>query len=244
MKFRFVLAAAAAAAALLFVSCNNTPVDEEEEDDDEPGLVDTSAIQIDGDFADWEGLEGVAEATLPKGDVAFEAMRVFKAYADPDYIFLYFEMDKSDLATMDLFIDTDNSKATGQTANWPEMGAEVLLQASFNPSQSIGASTYNPIVRLYGGEEGGTEWAWVDEAGMNFTTSSAAVDKGGNVIAVELKMIRELMVPVVFGDSFTIGAIIENAGWSIVGKLPAITEDEKAEGTQEAGLVVRVSPKA
>ena len=218
MKFHYILAAAAAAAALMFVSCNqDNPNDEEEEE--EPEVVDNSKIKIDGDFADWALIgSDVVSSTRPTGDIAFDAMKLFKAYADDNYLFFYFEMDPTNLATMDLFIDLDNSKATGQTGNWTEMGAEILLQASFNVDEK-GAGVYNPIVRVYGGEPGGTDWAWVDEAGMNFT-ESAVVAKTDELIQVEMRMIREMMVLPDLGKSFTIGAIIENSGWSIIGKLP------------------------
>lgn len=220
MKFRFILAAAAAASALLFVSCKqDNTTDDEEENNEEQQVVDNSKIKIDGDFADWAALQNVATAVLPAADAAFEALKVFKAYADDSYIFLYFEIDRTDLQTMDLFIDLDNSNATGQTANWTAMGAEVLLQSSFYYDQK-GAAVYNPIVRVYGGEDGGTEWTWIDEAGMNFT-DSAVSPKTDSIIAVEMRMIREMMVLPNLGDSFTIGAIVENAGWSIIGKLPA-----------------------
>ena len=220
MKFRFILAAVAAASALLFVSCKqDDPSEDDEDPNEEQQIEDKSKIKIDGDFADWAALQNVATAVLPETDAAFEALKVFKAYADASYIFLYFEIDRTDLQTMDLIIDLDNSNATGQTANWTAMGAEVLLQSSFYPDQK-GAAVYNPIVRVYGGEEGGTDWAWVDEAGMNFTDSAVSA-KTDSIIAVEMRLIREMMVLPNLGDSFTIGAIVENAGWSIIGKLPA-----------------------
>ncbi len=226
MKFRFILAAAAAAAALLFVSCKqDNPGDEEEIEDEEE--VDNSKIQIDGEFADWAGLEGVASVVLPSsGEIPFDALKVFKGYADADYIFFYFEIDRSTLATMDLFIDLDNDKATGQTANWPEMGAEVLLQASFHDDMKD-AGIFNPIVRVYGGTPGGTEWTWIDEAGQNFTTS-AIFAKSDEIIQVEMRMIKQMMVLPDLGDTFTIGAIVEDSNWSIIGKLPV----------EDAGLTV------
>lgn len=226
MKFRFILAAAAAAAALMFVSCKQDNTGNNDDIDDEPEVVDESAIVIDGEFADWAVLEGASSVVLPEGDIPFDALKVFKAYADADYIFFYFEIDRSTLATMDLFIDLDNDNTTGQTANWPEMGAEVLLQASFVSDQK-GAAIYNPIVRLYIGEPGGTEWQWMDEAGQNFT-NSAIFAKSDEIIQVEMRMIKEMMVLPDLADVFTIGAIVEDSNWSIIGKLPA----------EDAGLTV------
>lgn len=226
MKFRFILAAAATAAALMFVSCKQDNPTDDEEIDDEEEVVDQSAIKIDGEFADWAVLEGAASVVLPEGDIAFDALKVFKAYADADYIFFYFEIDRSTLATMDLFIDLDNNKTTGQTANWTEMGAEVLLQASFN-SEMKDAGIYNPIVRTYIGTPGGTDWQWMDEAGQNFTTS-AIFAKSDEIIQVEMKMIKQMMVLPDLGDTFTIGAIVEDSNWSIIGKLPV----------EDAGLTV------
>lgn len=241
MKFRYILAAVAAASAILFVQCNsdNKAGDDEEEEEEEE-VVDNSLIKIDGDFSDWAGLEGVSVATLPDGEVAYSAMKVFKACADEFYIYLYFEMDCTNLAVMDLFIDLDNSNATGQTANWPATGAEVLLQSSFDHTLKIPASIYNPIVRLYGGEPGGTEWTWIDDAGMNFTTTCVPVKKTDEIICVEMRMIREMMSLEGLQDSFSIGAIIENSNWTIIGKLPCLTEAEKAgeDAPQEAGLRV------
>jgi hypothetical protein len=43
-----------------------------------------------------------------------------------------------------------------------------------------------------------------------------------------MKMIKQMMVLPDLGDTFTIGAIVEDSNWSIIGKLPV----------EDAGLTV------
>ena len=70
----------------------------------------TTAISIDGDFADWDNLEGVVVATCPKDDVAYEQFKTFKVYADEEFIYIFCEFDPENTLVFVPYFDLDNDE--------------------------------------------------------------------------------------------------------------------------------------
>ena len=126
IKKFFAIAAIFAATMMSFTSCDKDPQGGEGNTDTpadvcpdcqknpcecEPEL----AISIDGDFADWDNLEGVAVATLPSGDVKYEQLKTFKAYADAEFIYFFCEFDPENTLVFGPYFDLDNDINTGRT---------------------------------------------------------------------------------------------------------------------------------
>ena len=131
--------AAIAAAMMSFASCEKTPVNNGGENNGEETPADVcpdcqknpceceeaAAITIDGDYADWENLEGVQVATLPKGDVKYEQLKVFKLFADETFIYVYCEFDPENTLVFVPYFDLDNDPTTGNNSKWDGAGYEA-----------------------------------------------------------------------------------------------------------------------
>jgi hypothetical protein len=128
MKKMMTLAAMFAAVMVSFTACekngNNNEGGNNNDDSEEPGLESNAAIQCDGEYSDWEGLEGVVTVTCPADDVAYEQFKTFKVYADEEFIHIFCEFDPEMTLVFVPYFDLDNDPATGNTSKWSGAGYE------------------------------------------------------------------------------------------------------------------------
>ena len=109
MKRIFLSVCAVAAVMFFMESCqkevpvvDNTPSvispDDGTDDEPEPDPADLLPIKIDAEFADWEALDAskVAETVCAEG-ASKTALKKMRVYADDDYIWMYFEIDETQL---------------------------------------------------------------------------------------------------------------------------------------------------
>ena len=253
MKKFMTLAAMFAAVMVSFTACEDqttdpTPTPGEEvcadcgktpcECEAEPEF----AIKIDGDFSDWDNLEGVQVATLPAGDVSYEQLKTFKAYADETFIYVFCEFDPENTLVFVPYFDLDGNPATGNDSKWSGAGYEAKAEGSVfeeldGPAQGA-AHAWDPAFYYYGDPSD------VLDAGLAVTSSVPAAYKNGNW-AFEASILRELVVDsyaAIFSDtktdSFTFGMIQYDLNWDYIGKLPCKTLEQIEAGEKEPMLTV------
>ena len=110
------LAAMFAAVMVTFTACEkngNEGGNNNTGNEDGPEIESNAAIQCDGEYADWEGLEGVVTVTCPADDVAYEQFKTFKVYADEEFIHIFCEFDPEMTLVFVPYFDLDNDPSTG-----------------------------------------------------------------------------------------------------------------------------------
>ena len=237
MKKFFALAAIFAATMMSFSSCEKTPVQGGEQTDPnactecgqnpcvcEPEYV--SPITVDGDFADWAGLDA-SKVSVAKcdADAKWTALKLVKVYADEVYINVYFEFDADQLTDLEsvpfhVYINEDASEAAGNDQFMGQGGQDWLLEGFVYSGGEF--CSYDPYLFSYDGAEDTVEWAYTELLPENSGIGSGA--GAGN--AYEFAIMREMLMGVNLADTFTIGFDIQQ-DWNSVGVLPntAVTDD-------------------
>lgn len=225
MKKFFAIAAMAA----MLIACGDNGDDNKKpgpgNEPEEPEFV--SAITIDGQFGDWAALDAskVVEATLPEGETKYGDLKKVKIYADDLYIYVYYESNEPDPASVyhiDLCINIDNDEMTGGYANvWSNAGVDYLIEGAV---YSEGAFVeYGGEAYPWSGEIGAEGWSWDTAAVI------AGACKGmGTAAGYEIQVTRD-MLPLDFGASFTMGVGLSK-DWGRCGLLPCnvISEEDPA----------------
>ena len=182
---------------------DNTPSvispDDGTDDEPEPDPADLLPIKIDAEFADWEALDAskVAETVCAEG-ASKTALKKMRVYADDDYIWMYFEIDETQLKTdvgavLNVFFNSDNDAATGGNPLGEHLGNDVdyMLQGyCYQPGKY---ASWGPTFWQYAGTPGKVEWKW--------------------------EIMRVIMVDVKFADTFTVGVDLQQ-NWASIGVLP------------------------
>ena len=253
MKKIMTLAAMFAAVMMSFSACNpddTKPQDKpgteqggENEDEGNQEEEPTAAISIDGDFADWDALQGAQVATLPEGDVKYEQLKTFKMYADEEFIYIFCEYDPENTLVFVPYFDLDGDPTTGNDSKWSGAGYEAKAEGSIYDDSVEGVQgepkPWDPTFYYYG--DSTTE---VLAPGMAVTSSVPAAYKNGNW-AFEASILREVLIDTyasVFAGtsttSFTMGMIQYNLDWDYIGQLPCKTLSEIEGGATEPMLTV------
>ena len=252
MKKIMTLAAMFAAVMMSFSACNPDDTKPQDKPDTEQGGENedegnqeeepTAAITIDGDFADWDALEGAVVATLPEGDVKYEQLKTFKMYADADFIYIFCEFDPENTLVFVPYFDVDHDPSTGNNSKWSGAGYEakaegsVFDEAGTEEAPEQGAPhAWDPTFYYYG--ESTEE---VLAAGVAVTSSVPAEYKNGNW-AFEASILREVVleaIRVTDQSKFTMGMIQYNLDWDYIGQLPCKTLSEIEGGATEPMLTV------
>ena len=228
MKKILTFLAMTASILMVSVSCNKNNGDEDDPDGpDEPEYV--APITIDGEFADWAKLPSanVAEAKCDP-EATKTALKVVKVYADPVYVFVYFEWDKDQITyepdvehvPFHCYINTDGDASTGGYGDEFSDACSELLFEGFVYPDGAKVGSYEPGVHEWTGEPNGTGWEWNDLGEFNGLCAGAGIEG-----KYEFQIARELM-PKKLADNFSIGFDIQQ-GWESVGVLPNthVTDD-------------------
>ena len=208
------------------VSCNKN---DDDDDDDNGDSEYVAPIKIDGDFSDWAKLDAskIASATCDK-DATKTALKVVKVYADPIYVFVYFEWDKDQIThepdvehvPFHCYINTDGDAKTGGYGDqFSDACSELLFEGFIYPEGST-VGSYVPVVCEWTGDVNGTGWSWNELGEFNNLTEGAGIEG-----KYEFQIARELM-PKKLADNFSIGFDIQQS-WDSVGILPNahVTDD-------------------
>ena len=227
MKKILTFLAMTASILMVSVSCHKNDDEGEDEGGDEPEYV--APIKVDGDFADWAKLPSanVAEAKCDP-EATKTALKVIKAYADPVYVFVYFEWDKDQIThepdvehvPFHCYINTDGDASTGGYGDEFSDACSELLFEGFVYPDGAKVGSYEPGVHEWTGEPNGTGWEWNDLGEFNGLCAGAGIEG-----KYEFQIARELM-PKKLADNFSIGFDIQQ-GWESVGVLPNthVTDD-------------------
>ena len=228
MKKILTFLAMTASILMVSVSCNKNNGDEDDPDGpDEPEYV--APITIDGEFADWAKLPSanVAEAKCDP-EATKTALKVVKVYADPVYVFVYFEWDKDQIThepevehvPFHCYINTDGDASTGGYGDEFSDACSELLFEGFVYPDGAKVGSYEPGVFKWTGDVNGTGWTWEDLGEFNGLCAGAGIEG-----KYEFQIARELL-PMKLADKFSIGFDIQQ-GWESVGVLPNshVTDD-------------------
>lgn len=240
MKKIFLLMAMAAMAMACDSEVKPTPGNGGVEDDGDDVVT---AIQIDGKYSDWDGLEGVQVATLPKGDVEYEQLKTFKVYADETFIYVFCEFDPENTLVFVPYFDLDNDPSTGNDSKWNGAGYEakaegdVFEEVETDDGPVQGApKAWDPSFYMY--TDSGTEKVCASGIGAVMSSVPAQYN-GGSTWAFEAAIVRELIAgPYNLGSEVTFGMIQYDLDWQYIGKLPCKTWDDRDAGQLETMLTV------
>ena len=200
------------------------------------GTLRASVISVtDNSIADWNSLpaEYVVQAVCPQS-ATLTGLNYVKVYAEREYIYVLVEPNMSDLPDLEyvpfhIFIDTDNSDATGGYGDmFNDANTDILLEgALFLNNQPC---SYAPAVFQWYGQVGGFGWYWGDQS-----VEHSADDCWGAIVCegqldchsqyvngVFEIQINRYSVPAVWNeDAFRIGFEIQQ-NWSAAGVLPQV----------------------
>lgn len=181
----------------------------------------------DASVSDWRDVPSDFLATATSVPSASNtALKNVKVYADQKYINVLVEYDDAQitdksLAPFHMYINTDNSAATGGYGEqWSDADIDIMLEGFvFENNQSV---SYNPMIFQWTGTVGGNEWSWAE---LTATGSPIGLSQMiGNKI--EIQIVREY-IPATWNESgFTIGFDIQQ-NWSSIGVLPNAANGEK-----------------
>ena len=247
-----IFAAMAAAVIMVFSACQEkpdtgkTPSEVCPDCGEDPCVCDpapTGPIQIDGDFADWDALQGVQVATCPADDVLYEQFKTFKAYADEEFIYIFCEFNPENTLVFVPYFDLDNDPSTGNDSKWNGAGYEgkaeggVFEEVETDDGPVQGApQKWDPNFYLY--TDSGTEK--VLDSGMAVLSSVPASYKNGNW-AFEASILREVVLEaygIADATQFTMGMYQYDLNWSCIGQLPCKTFAQKDAGELEPMLTI------
>ena len=240
MKKILTFLAMTASILMVSVSCNKNNGDEDDPDGpDEPEYV--APITIDGEFADWAKLPSanVAEAKCDP-EATKTALKVVKVYADPVYVFVYFEWDKDQIThepdvehvPFHCYINTDGDASTGGYGDEFSDACSELLFEGFVYPDGAKVGSYEPGVFKWTGDVNGTGWTWEDLGEFNGLCAGAGIEG-----KYEFQIARELL-PMKLADKFSIGFDIQQ-GWESVGVLPNSHVTDENPGGLAASLQVK-----
>ena len=196
-----------------------------------------AAIEIDGSFADWAALPTTSYAkTYGDEEATHPALTHCKVYADPNFIYVYFEWDTDaieavpgvDHVPFHCYINTDGDATTGGYGDeFAEACTDILLEGWIYGGGEEGGElgTYDPAVCSWTGEAGANGWSWCDPPliGDGSGVGEGAGVEGKYEFKIDRSMLKDVGYPI--ADVFGIGFDIQQ-NWESVGILPSTAPDE------------------
>ena len=209
-------------------------------------------IITDGDFSDWDNIDPslISEAVCDQ-DARYTALKSFKAFSDPSYLYLLVEFDEEQILDKSLtpfhvFLNIDNSSSTGGYEDmWNEAYIDYMLEGTiFIGDEYV---TWDPYVFKWWGEVGGSGWEWCDPSlspdyennyGALVGEYSGVATSAGNANKFEIAINKFMIPDASFAETFKVGVEIEQ-GWCNVGNLPntACTDDNLTGRSQMLTVV-------
>lgn len=178
-------------------------------------------IVLDGNFADWNDVPAnkLATASLPNG-ASLTALKELKVCADANFIYFYIQYDKTQVAPLDIFFNTDNNTTTGGNSwLWDPCGADYLIEGFVSEKMGDAEVFSWPATS----PQDGWEWVEVVAGGSGIVSMSEVKTVNGNIVAFEASIVRE-MIPTTLADEIGFGIFSSNAEWGETGSLPAVSD--------------------
>ena len=196
-----------------------------------------SAIEIDGDFADWGALEtGTFTKSVSDPDAPWDAVKEVRCYADADFVFYYIKYDAESLEDllanpaeslpMRLNLNTDGEYTSGYTSYFLE-AYDFMVEGHIADNGEFCSFDGGFYQRISGG--------WVKLLAENSGMCCGA----GSGCEYEIRLDREMFneaaklstVPMPMGDEFqTSLRFYTNGGgsWDELSNMPNSSIDEEA----------------
>lgn len=179
----------------------------------EAGTAPAAGITIDGNPADWEGIEGVASATCP-GEAELKGIKSAKAYyGDKLYILAEFSDDALAKGVTDgkLRFHVFFSGANGLLSHkWKDENIEYMIEGkatSGGSYTSFGGNYYK-----FKGEKS-TDWAWEDSSVASSVTSAGS----GNFYEIAIDYAD---YPGGFPEQVEVGIDCADGSYNVIGFAP------------------------
>ena len=194
--------------------------------------VDAGAIQIDGDFSDWNQLDlNWVSQFYGDEDQIHPALQAVKVFATPEKIYVYIKWDTSltyyapgeDHVPFHCFINTDGDTSTGGFADMFSDACSDIVTEGWLYDEN-GMCSYDPAVFPWVEEPNGFGWGW----GESILDEGNGLGSGAGVAGeYEFSLDRIVLARAGFpvADVFSIGFDIE-AFWESVGVLPEYIPSE------------------
>ena len=191
-----------------------------------------AAIKIDGDFSDWAALkDGTYSKTYGDEDATHPALTHAKVYADPNFIYVYFEWDTEytepvpdvDHVPFHCYINSDGDATTGGYGDqFADACTDILLEGFIYPD-GLAVGSYDPTAYAWVGEPNASGWGW----GEDILPDGGACEGAGIEGKYEFKIDRSVLAGIGFpvADVFSIGFDIQKK-WESVGILPNAAPSE------------------
>lgn len=242
-RINFFKSTAVLFAALLMAACGSKDVNgggdgnggggngggNGDDPDPDPPVVVTSAIKIDGDFADWDDL-GSKATTIETNENGpfFNDLKIVKLYAEDAFLNFYMEFDKAVLksssggSVVHVFIDADGAQ-TGyiNESDAPNTWFNYHLEGSVT-AWDEGANdliSYDPTFWQFDDDAEST-WDKSTNLGAGFTTGAGIIS--GDLVKYEYQVTRE-MLPLELPSTIRIFFDVQRS-WSASGILPIDSE--------------------
>lgn len=191
-----------------------------------PYVPPITRITIDGSFNDWAALPAdIYSQAVCDPDASRTALTLAKVYADPDYVYVYFEWDPEQIThepdvehvPFHCYINTDGDTSTGGWADmFSDACTDILLEGFIYPD-GWGVGSYDSDNAFaWSGETNGYGWSWSDVYGYGGICYGAGVE-GKYEFAIDRSKFTVFGYPI--ADVFSIGFEIQQA-WLPVGVLP------------------------
>ena len=198
-------------------------------------VKDQNRISVtDNSIADWKNIpvEEIYEVKCPD-NATFSGLKSAKVYADDRHVNILLEPDMdniSNIAYLQIFLDTDNSNLTGGEFWFSDANADIVLEGILKEGNIM--FSYTPSVSCWWGEVGERgEWLWanpsVEHDDSDCWGALVCELKGCSSQYVngmfEIQFSRE-QIPVTWNDSiFGIGFALVNGDWEPTGFLPLVS---------------------
>ena len=213
---------------------------------DKPSDKYEAPIKIDGTFDDWAALDATKIATAKcDPDATKTALKLVKVYADENFVFVYFEWDKEQIAyekdvehvPFHIYINGDGDATTGGFLDqWTDACMDTCFEGFIYPDGALGS--YDPGVYKWVGDPNAEGWSWSDPA---ILASGSGICQGAGVEGkYELQIARDLYPDGDLADNFSIGFDIQQS-WDSVGVLPnSHVDDDNTSGNAPSLQVTTV----
>ena len=178
--------------------------------DPDPEQGTEKLIGINGDFSDWEDLNGLAHAESTTG------IYDMRWYANETNIYFYLEFDPAAIY-MNIFLSTDDDATTGHDSwMFSNSGADYLIEGETSDFAWAGLSSFNNTKP----QDSWDEDSWTESGSDDFLTASATVDLANGHKAFEGMISQNQLNPIV---KLRVGVFASDADWAEIGWLPAGT---------------------
>ena len=188
-------------------------------------------IVIDGNPADWEGMENVVTLECPEGAEMTGLLSAKILYGKKLYILAKISDEAIADGKVRLHVYFDTDETGGVTQHWNEANIDYMTEGKITNSGAY-VPYSSALYQWAGPKEDGSVWNWAD-SGAALTCKGAGAD---NIYELSINYSN---YPGGLPEQFSIGLDVVNSNWAVFGYLPqtyyklVIKKDGIAEQPEE-----------